>query len=203
MVHRKRLRLAAVVTMAVLFAIVMASLAAAQNVKPPPPKPPNRTPTPTPTRVPLRLPTSVSALPPGPTSTPPPPGGVVLVTGVKKLVYPWPPPNAIVLHPATPIQLSAAGGGLRCYFIGRDGDTRIGPFIDSFAILAQKHSGSDAVALYSGHNPLTGKPVTIEYLPANKRLRVSTFYADRPPHDFNKPYVFTVDANHTVTHEQW
>jgi len=181
--------------------IVLASLAAAQG-PPPKPKPPNRTPTATPTRVPSQLPPSAGAVTPQPTS-PPPPAGVVLVTGVKELVYPWPPPNAIVLHPATPIQLSAAGGGLRCYFIGRDGDTRIGPFIDSFDILAQTHSGGEAAALYSGQNPLTGKAVTIEYLPANKKLRVSTFYADRPPHDFDKPYVFTVDANHSVRHEQW
>ncbi|MDE0198036.1 MAG: hypothetical protein OXK78_07570 [Caldilineaceae bacterium] len=201
MVPRKRFSMAAGVIMAVLFTIVLASLAAAQQQKPPPPKPPQRTPTPTPTRVPLQLPTSVSAVTPDPTKPPPPPG-VILVTGVKELVYPWPPPNAIVLHPATPIQLSAAATGLRCYFIGRDGDTRIGPYIDSFDILAQMHSG-DAVSLYSGQNPLTGKPVTIQYLPANRKLRVSTFYADRPPHDFDKPYVFTVDANHSITHEQW
>ena len=199
MVHRKRLRLAAVVMMAVLLAMVLASLAVAQ--KPPPPPAP-RTPTATPTRVPLQLPTSVGAITPQPTK-PPPPGGVVVVGGVVELVYPWPPPNAIVLHPATPIQLSAAGPGLRCYFIGRDGASRIGPYIDSFSILANKHSGADPVTLYSGHNPLSGKPVTIDYLPANKKIRVSTNYADRPPHDINKPYVFTVDANHSVTHEQW
>lgn len=199
MVHRKRFRLAAVVMMAVLLMIVLTSLAAAQ--KPPPPPAP-RTPTATSTRVPLQLPTSVGAVQPQPTKPPPPPG-VVVFGGIKELVYPWPPPNAIVLHPATPLQLSAAGTGLRCYFIGRDGASRTGPYIDSFSILAHKHPGGDPVTLYSGHNPLSGKPVTIDYLPAQKKLRVSTYYSDRPPHDINKPYIFTVDANHSVTYEQW
>ena len=126
---------------------------------------------------------------------PPPP----TVNGlIKPVIYPWPPPNAIVLHAATPIQLSAAGTGLRVYFIARDGSSDVGPFFDTFSILAHTYP-TDAVTLYSGRNPGTGKPVTIEYLPAEKKLRVSTFYADRPPHDFDKPYVFTVDANHTIT----
>jgi len=121
---------------------------------------------------------------------------------IKPVIYPWPPPNAIVLHPATPIQLSRAGTGLRVYFISSDGAGKIGPFFDDFNILANTYHG-DPVTLYAGSNPGTGKPVTIDYLPAQNKLRVSTYYADRPPHDFNKPYVFTVDANHNVTHEQW
>ncbi|MYC95502.1 MAG: hypothetical protein F4X14_11075 [Caldilineaceae bacterium SB0661_bin_32] len=121
---------------------------------------------------------------------------------IRPVIYPWPPPNAIVLHPATPVQLSQAGSGLRVYFINRDGTSDIGPFFDNFSILASTYAG-DPVTLYEGFNPGTGKPVTIDYLPAENKLRVSTFYADRPPHDFNKPYVFTVDPNHTVTHEQW
>ena len=112
---------------------------------------------------------------------------------IKPTIYPWPPPNAIVLHAATPIQLSQAGSGLRVYFIDRNGNSEIGPFFDNFTILANNYHG-DPVVLYEGSNPGTGKPVTIEYLPAEKRLRVSTFYADRPPHDFNKPYIFTVDG---------
>ena len=35
------------------------------------------------------------------------------------------------------------------------------------------------------------------------KIRVSTYYADQPPHDYNKPYVFIVDADHSVTHESW
>ena len=121
---------------------------------------------------------------------------------IRPVVYPWPPPNAIVLHAATPIQLSQAGTGLRVYFIARDGNSTIGPFFDEFGILAHQYSG-DPVTLYTGSNPGTGKPVTIDYLPAQNKLRVSTFYADRPPHDFDKPYVFTVDPQHNVVHEQW
>ena len=130
---------------------------------------------------------------------PPPPTENGLI---RPVIYPWPPPNAIVLHAATPIQLSAAGTGLRVYFIARDGTSDVGPFFDTFSILAHQYSG-DPVTLYQGSNPGTGKPVTIDYLPAENKLRVSTFYADRPPHDFNKPYVFTVDANHSIDHEQW
>ena len=121
---------------------------------------------------------------------------------IRPVIYPWPPPNAIVLHPATPIQLSQAGTGLRVYFINRDGASDIGPFFDAFNILAHQYSG-DPVTLYTGFNPGTGKPVTIDYLPDQNKLRVSTFYADRPPHDIDKPYVFTIDANHNITHEQW
>ena len=121
---------------------------------------------------------------------------------IRPVIYPWPPPNAIVLHAATPIQLSQAGTGLRVYFIARDGNSTIGPFFDEFGILAHQYSG-DPVTLYTGSNPGTGKPVTVHYLPADNKLRISTFYADRPPHDIDKPYVFTVDPNHNIVHEQW
>ena len=73
----------------------------------------------------------------------------------------------------------------------------------SLSSLAEMHPSGDAVELYSGANPGSGKPVTIEYLPAEMKIRVSTFYADKPPHDFDKAYIFTVDADHSVTHERW
>ena len=104
--------------------------------------------------------------------------------------------------PPRPSSSAQAGTGLRVYFIARDGTSDVGPFFDTFSILAHQYSG-DPVTLYQGSNPGTGKPVTIDYLPAENKLRVSTFYADRPPHDFNKPYIFTVDANHSIDHEQW
>ncbi len=215
MFHRKRLRLAAVIAIALLLTIASASVAAAHS----------------PQSDDIRR-----ALPPDPGgngnggggTTPPPGGGggtppptdgggggqqpgggsggvppPATVDGlIKPVVYPWPPPNAIVLHPATPIQLSQAGTGLRVYFINRDGASKIGPFFDEFGILAHNYP-TDPVTLYTGFNPGTGKPVTIDYLPSEKKLRVSTFYADRPPHDIDKPYVFTIDADHNVTHEQW
>ena len=117
---------------------------------------------------------------------------------IRPVIYPWPPPNAIVLHAATPIQLSAAGTGLRVYFIARDGTSDVGPFFDTFSILAHHVFLATRSLSTSGSNPGTGKPVTIDYLPAENKLRVSTFYADRPPHDFDKPYIFTVDATHTI-----
>ena len=115
----------------------------------------------------------------------------------------WPPPNAIVHHAATPVQISALSGGLRVYLIAPDGTGTTGPLLASLSDLAEMHPDGGAVELYSGTNPGSGKPVTIEYLPADMKLRVSTFYADKPPHDFDKAYIFTVDADHSVTHERW
>ncbi len=48
----------------------------------------------------------------------------------------------------------------------------------------------------------TGKSGAIYYLPAEKKLRISTYYPDTQ-YDVNKPYVFTVDSGHNVVHEQW
>ena len=115
----------------------------------------------------------------------------------------WPPPNAIVRHAATPVQISSLGGGLQVYLIHPDGTAAGGPLLASISDLAEMHPEGDAVQLYQGVNPGSGKPVTIEYLPAEMKLRVSTFYADKPPHDFDKAYIFTVDADHSVKHERW
>lgn len=112
-------------------------------------------------------------------------------------------PNRIVFHPATPVQLCRVDDGLQVYFIGADGSTYFGPWVPPFAELAATYPEGESASIFSGRNPLTGKPVNIDYLPAKQKLRVSTFYADRPPYDFNKPYVYTVDPNHTVIHEQW
>ena len=114
----------------------------------------------------------------------------------------WPPPNAIVRHAATPIQISSLEGGLQVYFIGADGATH-GPLLATLSKLAEMHPSGDPVELFSGTNPGTGKPVTIQYLPDAKVLHVNTFYADKPPHDYNKAYIFTVDADHSVNHERW
>ncbi|MYJ77086.1 MAG: hypothetical protein F4047_02785 [Caldilineaceae bacterium SB0670_bin_27] len=114
----------------------------------------------------------------------------------------WPPPNAIVRHAATPIQISSLEGGLQVYFIGADGATH-GPLLASLSKLAEMHPDGAAVELFSGTNPGTGKPVTIQYLPDAMLLHVNTFYADKPPHDYNKAYIFTVDADHSVNHERW
>lgn len=115
----------------------------------------------------------------------------------------WPPPNAIVRHAATPIQISSLEGGLQVYFIGADGVATNGPLLATLSKLAEMHPDGDAVQFFSGTNPGTGKPVTIQYLPGAKLLHVNTFYADKPPHDYNKAYIFTVDADHSVNHERW
>lgn len=208
MFHRKRLQLAAVTATVLLLTIVSASVAAAHSPlsddirRAPPPIPGGNG-------------GSTNPPPGGGTNNPPSTGGgQTPSTGggvappktenglIKPVIYPWPPPNAIVLHAATPIQLSQAGTGLRVYFISRDGASTIGPFFDEFGILKHNYP-NDPVTLYTGFNPGTGKPVTIDYLPSQNKLRISTFYADRPPHDIDKPYVFTVDPEHNVVHEQW
>ena len=211
MFHRKRFRLATVTILVLLLTIASASVAAAHSApllsddirREPPPIPTGGGTTPPPGGGGGTTPTPGGG---GGTTTPSTGGGVsppATENGlIRPVVYPWPPPNAIVLHAATPIQLSLAGTGLRVYFIARDGNSTIGPFFDEFGILAHQYSG-DPVTLYTGSNPGTGKPVTVHYLPADNKLRISTFYADRPPHDIDKPYVFTVDPQHNIVHEQW
>ena len=216
MFHRNCFRLAAAATIVLLLTVATASIAAAHAApaisddlpqRAPPPIPPDNNggggQTPLPGEGGGQTPNTGG----GGGQTPTTGGGGVAPPAtenglIKPVIYPWPPPNAIVLHAATPIQLSQAGTGLRVYFISRDGTSTIGPFFDEFGILANTYQG-DPVTLYTGFNPGTGKPVTIDYLPAQNKLRVSTFYADRPPHDIDKPYVFTVDPQHNVVHEQW
>ena len=102
-------------------------------------------------------------------------------------------------HAATPAQLCPIGGGLQYYFIG-SGSSQAGPWIQPLSELATLHAG--VASIYSGTNPFTGKPVQIHYLPADQKIRVSTFYPDNQ-YDTNKPYNFTVDANNSVSHEAW
>ena len=112
-------------------------------------------------------------------------------------------PNRIVFHPATPVQLCKVDDGLQVYFIGADGKTYFGPWVPPFAELAATYPEGESASIYSGPNPLSGKQVDIDYLPSKQKLRVSTYYADRPPHAIDKPYVYTVDHLHNITHEQW
>ena len=105
-----------------------------------------------------------------------------------------PPANCIVAHAATPAQVCPIGGGLQYYYIGANGSSRQGPWIAPFSQLT--------ASVFSGTNPLTGKSVTITYLAAENKIRISTFYPDNQ-YDVNKPYNFTVDASNNVSHEAW
>ena len=105
-----------------------------------------------------------------------------------------PPANCIVAHAATPAQICPIGGGLQYYYIGADGNSQQGPWIAPFSQLT--------ASVFSGTNPMTGKSVTITYLAADNKIRISTFYPDNQ-YDTNKPYNFTVDANNNVSHEAW
>ena len=135
----------------------------------------------------------------GSTPTPPPPADTSLL---QYELYIALAPNRIVLHAATPAQLIRVEDGLQYYFIGRDGSTRIGPWIPPFAELKAKYPSGDEVSLYNGRNPLTGKRVKIDYLPAVNRIRVDTFYADRE-HDKNKQYIFHFGPEHDITYDVW
>ncbi len=120
----------------------------------------------------------------------------------KMMAPSWPPSNMIVTHAATQVQLAPVNGGLQTYFIAPGGVGHSGPWIDTFANLATKYPTGGAMTLYTGSNPGTGKPITIYYLAAEKKIRVSTYYPDTQ-YDVNKPYVFTVDSGHNVVHDQW
>ena len=109
-----------------------------------------------------------------------------------------PPADCIVAHAATPAQLCPIDGGLQYYFIGADGSSQTGPWIRSFDELAVLASAS----VYSGTNPMTDKSVTITYLAADNKIRISTFYPDTQ-YDTDKPYIFTVDTDNNIDHESW
>ncbi len=111
-------------------------------------------------------------------------------------------PNRIIFHAATPIQLCKVEDGLQIYYISRKGKTRLGPYVPSFAELAAKYPDGDEASIYFGFNPLTGKRVKIDYLPAAKRIRVDTFYADRDK-DKNKQYIFHFGPEHDITYDTW
>lgn len=160
---------------------------------PPAPASPTPTPGPTPTPRPTRAPGEPA---PAPTT---PVDPTLTELEIRQALA----PNRIVFHPATPVQLCKVGAGLQVYFVGADGKTYFGPWVPPFAELAATYPEGESASIYSGRNPLTGKPVNIDYLPAKHKIRVSTFYADRPPYDINKPYVYTVDPIHTIIHEQW
>ena len=126
-------------------------------------------------------------------------------TGVTPTPHPsapfTPPADCIVAHAATPAQLCLVGGGLQYYFIGADGSSQPGPWIQSLSDLATLHSAG-AASLYSGTNTMTGKSVQIHFLVSDNKIRVSTFYPDTQ-YDTDKPYNFTVDSNNSVNHEAW
>jgi hypothetical protein len=107
-----------------------------------------------------------------------------------------------VTHAATPAQLCTADEGFQYYFIGPSG-IQAGPYLSSFGELAETKSLVQAVVeLYRGTNPMSGKPVQIDYLPNEKVIRISTYYADTP-YSKNKPYIFTVNTSYEVKYQAW
>ena len=66
----------------------------------------------------------------------------------------------------------------------------------------RQNDAMSAVELYRGLNPMTGKPVRIDYLPNEQVIRVFTYYADTP-YSVDKPYIFTLDRSGQVTYQAW
>ena len=110
--------------------------------------------------------------------------------------------NKIIFHDATPIQLCRVEEGLQVYYIGRHGNTRLGPWVPPFSELAELYPDGEEASIYLGYNPLTGKRVKIDYLPHVHRIRVDTFYADRDG-DRNKQYIFHFGPEHDITYDVW
>ena len=110
--------------------------------------------------------------------------------------------NRIIFHAATPVQLCRVEEGLQMYFIGRKGDTRLGPWVPPFSELAELYPDGEEVSLFRGSNPLSGKRVKIDYLPSVNRIRVDTFYSDRDT-DKNKSYIFHFGPEHDITYDVW
>ncbi len=160
---------------------------------------PTSTPTPTPSgdSGPPRPPTATPSSPPATGETPTLKEALAEYERIKALA-----PNRIIFHAATPIQLSKVEDGLQVYYVGRDGKTRLGPWVPGFAELAARHPDGPEASIYLGFNPLTGKRVKIDYLPSVKRVRVDTFYADRE-NDINKQYIFHFGPEHDITYDAW
>ena len=207
--------LLAIAVFALLLAVVWPAVMAAQPPGGPPGSGPSTggpntnpggNPDPTPTRTPTPSGNTPDSGPPTTPSSPPTTGDTPTLEEalaeyerIKALA-----PNRIIFHAATPIQLCKVEDGLQVYYIGRDGKTRLGPWVPGFAELAAKYpdpAGPEA-SIYLGFNPLTGKRVKIDYLPSVKRIRVDTFYPDRE-NDRNKQYIFHFGPEHDITYDVW
>ncbi len=205
---RKR-DLTVIAMLALLLAVVVPLTAVAQNGTPPslpteevpPPPPPPPPPATQPAPPPLPATPTTQAPPPVPTQQMPQ-ATATSTSSMQPQPHPsapfTPPANCIVAHAATPAQLCPIGGGLQYYYIGADGSAQQGPWIQSFGELSTAGSSS----VFSGTNPKTGKSVTITYLAATNKIRISTFYPDNE-YDTNKAYNFTVDSSNNVSHEAW
>ncbi len=184
--------------LALIMIVALPALAAAQDAAPPPGPPPDDI-----------------ANPGEPTTDPDGPGDPNAPTGDPNtgngdmggggMAAPIPKSNRIVMHAATPVQLIKTGDdGLHLYFIGADGSTYTGPVFSSFAALEEMHPSGAAVSLFSGSNPSTNQPVTVNYLPDENRIFVKTFYpAGHDEYNPHKAYDFTVDDKYKVKHVNW
>ena len=134
----------------------------------------------------------------------PNPAGPTSPSGPVVIPKPSFPDSRVVKHAATPAQLIKSGDGLHYYFIGADGSATTGPYIASFAALAEMYPTGGAVSLFSGTNPLTGKSVNIYYLADQMKIQVNTFYpASHDQYNPHKAYNFTVDSSYSVNHLAW
>ena len=119
---------------------------------------------------------------PTPTPTPPPPppsaGGL-------------PQDGRLITHAASPMVIyrDSTGQNLDFYAVNAAGEGEL---------LLRVAFGSGGRAT----NPYSGKEVIIEFLPAEERMLIRTYYADAP-HAFDKAYIFTIDASGEISYLSW
>ena len=100
----------------------------------------------------------------------------------------------IVNHAATPVRVFSSEYGLHFYFVG-NGSCQNGPFtnhVETYYTIQE-----EPVSLYSGTNIHTDQPVSIDYIPTERIIRVTTAYAD------GKDYIFEIDEDNQVEHTAW
>lgn len=119
---------------------------------------------------------------------------------------PPPPTTCIVAHAATPVQVCRDNktGGLHFHFVGET-DVFSGPIFPSIAEISSDYPTGyipTEVELYRGISTGTGKEVLVHFVADRGYLRVATYYADSE-YDTDKPYVFSISRDGTVTHLAW
>ncbi len=104
------------------------------------------------------------------------------------------------LHDATPVAVYLCNGRWHIYAIISD---RKGERILELSVPDNSGLTAAPVGQYYLRNPSSGKPVVVTWLPQTQQLEISTFYADDPPHQVNKPYVIRINRDHTVEIVAW
>ena len=104
-------------------------------------------------------------------------------------------------HAGAPNAIFPTEDGLGYWMITHSGEGQLLFTMPTVAELVEAEE--ETGLLLSLENPENGKPIEVRWLAAQEQLEVSTFYADVPPHQFNKPYIFRIDGEGKVTIIAW